>query len=198
MPAPRQWARAPCFGLQRCPAPPAPARALPRLARHRPRAWRRPAAELRGGARTGCRRRGGPARAAMRPGHAAPASGRPRCDALPRPYHAMCRGGRASAAKLGPLRKARRLCSAGGRTRVRIWLTVSSVSFRMPLVHDTRICARAAPRSRLLAGLPRAGARAAASARATQHSRHLCVVQFRTIKTLNTGQPAGSQRPAAT
>ena len=50
-----------------------------------------------------------------------------------------------SAAKLGPLRYASRSWRASGTTRVRIWLTVSRVSFRMPLVQETIICMRPQP-----------------------------------------------------
>ncbi len=55
------------------------------------------------------------------------------------------RAGRASAANDGPLRKARRRWNEAGRTRSRILSTVSSVSFRMPFVHDTSTCAPAPP-----------------------------------------------------
>ena len=113
------------------------------------------------------------------------------------PYPRARGGGRASAAKLGPLRKARRLCSAGGSTRVRIWLTVSSVSFRMPLVHDTRICARAPPLAPAGRAAARGRARRCERARNATH-RHRRVMQPCTCNTLNTGQTAGSRRPAAT
>ena len=51
-----------------------------------------------------------------------------------------------SAAKEGPLRKASLLWKASGSTRSSTWLTVSSVSFRMPFVQDTIICSTAAAR----------------------------------------------------
>ena len=54
----------------------------------------------------------------------------------------LCHMRRASAAKDGPLRKAMRGWNEAGSTRSRMRSTVSSVSFRMPLVQDTSTCAR--------------------------------------------------------
>lgn len=60
--------------------------------------------------------------------------------------HPSC--GSTSAAKEGPLRKASLEWKEAGKTRSKTWLTVSSVSLRMPFVHDTKICSRSQSVSR--------------------------------------------------